>query len=130
MDWVQDELARLRVCFPDLKFESSGNWVLMESYELPDGWNRSKADVVFRIPAGLPGEAPYAFWIRDGIKLASGVDPGNYAFPSDAIPFPPDSQWGKFSWNLDPWAPGHQPGAGTGMVNFAYSIANRLRELS
>lgn len=79
-------------------------------------------------PGGLPGQAPYAFWVRGGLALSGGAQPTNYTFPSTSTPW--GDEWGQFSWQPASWAPGPQPGQGTTMVDFVRSFADRLRELN
>jgi hypothetical protein len=129
IDWVADELTRLRGFWPDLEYFPDGHWILKRAYVLPPGWTQAQVDLAIRIPAGLPAEAPYGFWVRNGLTLASGGAIGNYAFPSDALPMSSDP-WGKFSWSPALWTPKKQPGLGTGMVHFAESVWRRLEEAS
>ena len=128
--WIPAELARLRTNWPQLRYEENGHWVLLPGYLVPEGWNRTTTDLAVRIPENLPGQEPYGFWVRGGIALADGTAPTNYVFPGEAVPFEPSAQWGQFSWSLEGWAPGAQPGAGTGMVHFVQSIRHRLEELN
>jgi hypothetical protein len=128
-EWYAGEADLLRSIWPDLQFMPEGNWVLKPAYALPDGWNRDAVDLAFRIPPNMPGEQPYAFWVRGGLELASGGEIGNYQFPSETLPFSTD-QWGKFSWAPITWSPGTAPGRGDGMVIFVESFRRRLEELS
>lgn len=130
-DWVAEELELLRSIWPDLEFASDGNWVVRKNYPLPDGWNKGSVDLAIRIPANLPGEQPYAFWVRGGLLLSNGAVPGSYAFPAaESLPFTPIESWGKFSWAPETWSPGSKPGEGTGMTHFAFSVRRRLEEKS
>ena len=52
---VQAELTLLRQDYPDVEYHPEGHWVLVLSYPLPEGWNRTVTDVVFQIPEGYPG---------------------------------------------------------------------------
>ena len=127
--WLAGELDRLRSLWPTLEYEDNGSWVLWRSYPLPEGWTQDQVDLAFRIPPNLPAEQPYAFWVRNGLSLASGTPIGNYQFPSEPVPFSADP-WGKFSWSPEVWRPGGVPGAGDGMVQFVVSFRRRLEELS
>jgi len=128
-EWVDGELALLQKLWPNIEYVLDGHWVLRREYALPAGWNRSVADLAFRVPQNLPAEQPYGFWIRGGLTLASGLQPANYQFPSDSVPFGSDS-WGRFSWSPEAWSPGAAPGSGHGMVLFAQSFRRRLEELN
>lgn len=129
-EWGAAEFQRLQTHWPKLQYQPQDDWVMFPDYPLPDGWNRSHVDLAVRIPAGLPAEAPYGFWVRGGLLLKNDSIPTNYTYPSIGVPFDPAASWGQFSWCLEPWAPGSEPGKGTGMVHFVDSIQRRLEELN
>jgi len=128
MDWLEDNLALLRTAYPELEYrnEAGVDWVRIPSYPVPDGgWTLEAIEVAFRVPA-QPGEAPYGFWVRPGMALASGGTINNYTFPT---PTPWGSDWGQFSFSpAEPWQPKADIRAGVNMLNFARAIADRLRE--
>lgn len=120
------ELELLRQLWPALEFLGEGLWVRIPAYSVPcDQWDAEVVEVAFQIPAGLPGQAPYAFYVRPMLALKSGATVNNYT--RDATTgF--GSGWGLFSWQLEPWTPTDDIASGTNMVNFALSFAERLRE--
>jgi Prokaryotic E2 family E len=128
MEWVEENLVLLRTAYPDLdeRFEGGVHWVRIPSYGVPSGiWSVEAVEVAFRIPSQA-GEAPYAFWVRPGLTLASGGTINNYAFPAST---PWGSDWGQFSFSpAEPWQPKGDIRAGANMLNFARAIADRLRE--
>jgi hypothetical protein len=126
--WAVEELELLHRCWPDLVHAEGTGWCQIPSFAVPEGWNRTVASVAFQLPNDLPGQAPYAFLIRGGLALVSGVAPTNYTFPVQTTPWGGD--WGQFSWQLEPWVPGSLPGDGTCMVDFVRSFSARLRELN
>ena len=127
-DWGVQELRLLHRCWPSLLHAEGTNWCKILDFVLPAGWNRSTVDVAFQIPDGLPGQEPYGFWVSGGLALANGATVTNYVFPAESTPW--GGQWGKFSWNMEPWAPGARPGEGTSLVDFVRSFTGRLRELN
>jgi len=128
MEWVEENLGLLRTAYPDLDERSEGgvHWVRIPSYGVPSGiWLVEAVEVAFRIPSQA-GEAPYAFWVRPGLTLASGGTINNYAFPAST---PWGGDWGQFSFSpAEPWQPKGDIRAGANMLNFARAIADRLRE--
>lgn len=129
-EWGAAELQRMQTEWPNLRHIDQGeDWVMFPDYPLPSGWNVDKVDLAVRVPRGLPAEAPYAFWVRGGLLMDSGKAPDNYTYPSIGLPFDAVSSWGQFSWVLEPWAPGSEPGKGTGMVHFVQSIRHRLADI-
>lgn len=123
---IGQELALLRGCYPDLEHVVEGHWVRFPSYRVPPRlWNLEWIEVCFQIPAALPGQAPYGFYARPELRLADGARPNNYEYP---VGTPFGEGWGKFSWQLQPWAPAAEPSSGTNLVNFAQSFVDRLRE--
>ncbi|GAA1646520.1 hypothetical protein ACFQY4_05395 [Catellatospora bangladeshensis] len=126
--WAAQELELLRHCWPSLDHHAGTGWCRIPDFAIPAGWNKQAAEIAFQIPDNLPGQEPYAFLVRDGLLLANNSTPSNYS-PNVTTP-PWGGNWGQFSWNLDPWAPGPKPGTGSSMVDFVRSITGRLRELS
>lgn len=123
---IDQELALLRGAFPDLEYKPEGRWIRIPRYPVPDGvWNESVVEVSFQIPEQIPGQQPYGFYVRPGMTLLNGQPIDNYVYPSPTV-FGGD--WGKFSWQLLVWAPKDNIVAGTNMLNFARSLAERFRE--
>jgi hypothetical protein len=121
------ELALLRGFYPDLDYLEAGHWVRLTNYLIPgELWSTDRVDVCFQVPAGLPGQAPYAFHAQPQLTLADGSPPDNYTWPGAPTGF--SGQWGTFSWALDPWQPVTDPANGSNMVGFARTIADRFRQ--
>lgn len=126
-DRVRQELEMLKACWPDLEYHDDGHWVRISRYSIPtDIWTVTEVEVCFQIPEGLPGQAPYGFYVRPQMILQGGGKPNNYEFPANGPPF--GMGWGKFSWQLEPWQPEADPATGSNMVNFVRSFRYRLRE--
>ena len=118
----------LRACWPSLQFVEAGLWVLLPDHPAPRRlWDRHSVDVAIQIPAELPGQAPYGFYVRSGLSALSGASPTNYTFPCEEPPFGA-GPWGKFSWSPASWQPRSSATAGDNMVGFAHSVAQRLAE--
>jgi hypothetical protein len=123
---IEQELALLKTVYPDLEWHPESFWVRIPSYPLPDEvWERSEIELAFQMPQILPGQQPYGFWVRPGLQLANGGTPTNYVYP---VATPLGERWGQFSWSPLSWQPKAEITAGSNMLNFARSIADRLRE--
>lgn len=123
---VEQELALLKTVYPALEWHPESFWVRIPSYPLPNGaWDRSEIELAFQMPQNLPGQQPYGFWVRPGLGLAKGGTPTNYVHP---VATPLGEGWGQFSWSPISWQPKAEITAGSNMLNFARSIADRLRE--
>jgi hypothetical protein len=110
---------------PDLELRPSDGWARIPSYPLPNGvWTARVAEIAFRFPEGLPGQAPYGFWVRPFLTLASGATVQN-ATPA---PTPFGEDWMQFSWSADPWHPGATAAAGSNMLKYVRSFSQRLAE--
>jgi hypothetical protein len=127
------ELDFLRRSFPDLEYREAGEarWARIPVYPLPDGWLHAGGGVaaveaVFEIPVQV-GQAPYAFYVRPALELPGGAAIGNCTAPA-ATPWGED--FAKFSWQPETWAPKANVRAGSSMLTFARSFAERLGELS
>ena len=127
MDWVEANLALLLTAYPDLSHAvvDGVHWILIPAYPIPDLFTVRSAEVAFRIPS-QPGEAPYGFWVRPGLALASGATINNYSYPATTGW---GTDWGQFSLSpVAAWQPKADVPAGPNMLNFARGIADRLRE--
>jgi hypothetical protein len=130
MSRVDEELGLLRAWWPSLEYNPADRWVLLRGFRLTRGvWSAEVVDVAFQIPARLPAEAPYGFYVRPGLRLAGGALPSNYVEEGSGPPFGP-GPWGKFSWAAIAWCPTVDARAGDNMVGFATSITDRLKEAS
>lgn len=129
--WIDAELTALRATWSDLEYTfANHHWVLLREFVIPSGWDKSKVDLAVRVPANLPGEAPYGFWVCHGLSLASGAGVTNYRCPSESLPFAATTVWAQFSWAFETWAPPAGPGKPSVMVPFIQSVNRRLEELN
>jgi hypothetical protein len=130
---LEEELALLRSAYPDLEHHvvDGAHWVRIPTYSVPIGWAYqgaavTEAEIVFQIPTQT-GQAPYAFYVRPPIMLASGGTPSNY---TAAATTPWGNDFAQFSWAPnEQWVPKADIRAGANMLNFARSFAERLGEL-
>lgn len=129
-DRLAKEMAILRTVFPDAEFlERDRGWVRIPRYTVRyGGWGQAEVQVCFQVPAGYPGDPPYAFWVTPLLRLAgTGAAPtNNYQEPS---PTPYPGNWGRFSWSHDSsWNPGSDPATGSNFLSFVLSFRDRFRE--
>lgn len=79
--------------------------VIIESYPLPPGYDRTVTDLLIRFPGGYPDAAPDMFWCDPPIKLTS-----TNAYPVAADQMEPyvGRVWQRFSRHLaaDAWKAG------------------------
>jgi hypothetical protein len=125
MDRTEPELDLLRRLWPDLRYESNGQWVLIADYALPEPWSPRSIAVAFQIPGGPPGSPPYAFYVRGEVSCG-GCAPSSYTPVATGVPFP--GTWGVFSWAPESWPWADEPAEGANMVSFARSFAARFAE--
>jgi hypothetical protein len=124
------ELALLRTVFPDTEFLAQDcGWFRILRYTVQHGgWQQAVVAVCFQVPAGYPGDAPYAFWASPAPRqAASGAAPSNNYQEPSATPFP--GTWGKFSWSHEAgWKPAPDPASGSNFLHFALTFRDRFRE--
>lgn len=124
------EMAILKTVFPDAEFhDRECGWIHIPRYTVQFGdWTPNEASVCFQVPAGYPGDAPYAFAVSPLLRsLANGGAPCNNYQEPFPTPFP--GVWGRFSWAQESsWRPGPDPAAGSNFLNFALSFRERFRE--
>jgi hypothetical protein len=124
---IDQEVALLQTAYPGLEWRADAFWARIPEYPVPPGpWTLAVIEVAFRIPPGLPGEAPYAFQVRPGLESTVGGAIGNYAYPVSNPCF--GEGWGQFSWSPEEWAPHSEIRRGSNMFTFVRSFADRLKE--
>jgi hypothetical protein len=80
---IEKELSLLRAVFEHLEYRPEGHWVRLDAYTVPAGiWAQTTIEVCFQIPAGIPGEAPYGFYVTPNLTLLGGGNPNNYTYPA------------------------------------------------
>lgn len=121
---AEAELALLRARYPDLETIEDGQWVRIPGYPVPGSlWTNRRAAVAFQIPPTVAQE-PYGFYVPRVLRLRTGEAIGSWTAEA-ATPFA--GEWAKFSWNIT-WQPAAEIMAGTTMLDFVGSFADRLRE--
>lgn len=127
-DRIAKELELLRRYYPDLVYEEKDRWFCIPSYPLPEGWNRGATDVAFQVKVEYPGTPPYGILVPAGLT-SEGKRPDNYTEPASPLP-PFGGSWGVFSWSpdADQWRPTADLVAGSNLLNWVRSFADRFRE--
>jgi hypothetical protein len=120
-----EEARLVASAYPDVEVRPSDGWARIPSYPVPPGhWTVDRAEIAFRFPDELPGQAPYGFWVRPVLALKAGGEIRNATVSSN--PF--GGEWQQFSWSVDPWQPGATASEGSNMLHFVRSISQRLSE--
>lgn len=128
MNRIEQELELLRQFFPGLEYRAEGHWVLLPWYGVPTeaGWTQSEVAVAFQIPAGVPGQPPYGFYVRQPLEHRTGGAPQHAAPATETVLW--TGTWMKFSWSPSEWVPTSDVRNGSNLLQFAISFADRLRE--
>ena len=127
-DRITKESELLRRRFPQMQYSETGQWVMIPSYSLPDGWNRPVTSVAFQIPAGYPGTPPYGIYTPSGLSYRGSV-PKSYTEPApNQPPFP--GPWAVFSWSPadGQWRATSDPIAGCNLLNWVIGFGVRFGE--
>lgn len=124
---IAQELALLRQRYADVEYRQEGQWVRIGAYPLPAGWNRPVTDVAFQVPPAYPGTPLYGIYVPVGLTF-NGSRPNNYTEPA-GTPAPFVGTWGVFSWaHTEEWRPTADLVAGSNLLNWVISFADRFRE--
>ncbi len=124
---IEQEIALIRQYFPNAEYKEGG-WVRLPNFKIPnDKWMKDNDDFCFQIPTGYPGQPPYGFYVKGGLKpKGNNQNPSNYAEAKDT-PF--GGMWGKFSWQVDgEWQPTADVRSGSNLISFIRSFNDRLSE--
>jgi hypothetical protein len=121
---VEAELELLRSRYPGVEFREQDFWARVADYPLPPGWGPTTAEIAFQVPPD--GQQPYGFWVRPVLSVPGGGMPSNSSGPV-ATGFGEGYQ--QFSWQPEVWQPAPEPRAGSNMLDFVSSFAQRLAEI-
>jgi hypothetical protein len=107
MTLVNAQIAELKAKYSQATVSEVGNGahlVQIRDYDMPAGWDRQRATILFLMPAGYPAAQPDCFWIEPGpVRLQGGGTPQN---SNDTNEIPGVGQRGTwFSWHLQGWNP-------------------------
>ena len=127
MERIAQELSLLRTRFPDLEYQEAGQWVLIPSFPVSKGWNRTTTAVAYQIPVGYPGTPPYSFFVPAGI-LFGDVRPNNYTEPASNQPLFAGT-WGAFSWShTEEWRATADLLTGSNLLHWTFGFAQRFAD--
>lgn len=122
---IDEEVALLRKRFPDLTYQDP--WVLLPAYPVPDvGWGVSSVQVAFSVPAGYPGQKPYAFCTSPVLQVGAA----NPTSTTQSTEPPFAGVWLKFSWDCPEWLAGADVASGSTLLHWAMSFGERLADYS
>ena len=91
----------------EIQRQADGSYLItIKGFDLPEGWNPKKVDILFVAPPGYPAAKPDCFWVSPAIRLANGAIP---QAANEGTPLPYDMTPGRpltwFSWHLQTWDP-------------------------
>lgn len=124
MERRQEEFELLRARFGDVEWGPDLSWVLLKSFPLPVGWNRDATQLLIIVPPGYPTTPPDNFYVPEGLRLADGNTPNNYAEGQAVL----GAQWGQFSFHSQVWNPAGEPSDGDSLLTFLLAASRRLCE--
>ena len=126
---IEQEITLLKKYYLGLEYREAGHWFRIPNYPLPDGWNKTKTDVAFQVPAaGFPGTPPYGIYTLSGLTF-KGSRPENYTDPASAQP-PFGGTWAIFSWTVQDgeWRPTADIHSGSNLLNWVRGFSQRFME--
>jgi len=124
---IAQELELVRRHFGEHEQSPTRAWVIIKHFRLPPGWDRDETELLFFVPSGYPVTPPDNFYVDNGLRLASGGEPGSS--PKDQAQL--GRVWRMFSWHLDDdWRPHADPTRGDNLVTFLLKCLDRLQELN
>jgi hypothetical protein len=122
----KQEIDLLRTKYGELEHGPNLNWILFKKFSLPSGWNRQTTEVLVLIPAGYPTTPPDNFYVRNGLRPASGGPLRNYSENQNVL----GGSWAMFSFHTQGWNPSHDLRDGDSLLTFMIGVERRLQELN
>jgi hypothetical protein len=125
LDLRRQEMELLRRKYGPLACSESFDWIKLEQFNLPPGWNRSQTRILILVPVGYPVTPPDNFYVPVGLRTASETLPSNYTESQSLL----GEQWGQFSFHLDgEWKPSADYLRGDNLLTFMLGVERRLKE--
>jgi len=102
---ITNELDELRSMGYEIEAQEQGNevFVIIKGYELPNHYNRSHTDILFRIPQSYPNGKLDMFWVDPQLTLENGQIPERANVNQDWL----GKTWRRYSWHPQKWNPGY-----------------------
>lgn len=127
-DRIQAELEILREIYGDVQAGPDGDWVLINGYKLPPGWNKEQIKLLILIPPGYPTTPPDNFYVNNELRLANGSVPGSTTCDKQIQGKP----WLQFSYHVESpsWSPHADILKGHNLLTFMRGVEERLCEVN
>ena len=126
LDRRRQEIEQLVRRYGELEQGENMDWILFKSFPLPVGWNGDSMELLVLIPAGYPTTPPDNFYVRNGLRTASGGSPENYSENQNIL----GESWAQFSFHAKEWSPSSDPEEGDSLITFMIAVERRLKELN
>lgn len=117
------EIELLRRHYGEVDHGTGMDWVRIQRFPLPPGWNREELELLILIPPAYPSTPPDNFFVRNGLRLQDGSLPGNYAEGQSVL----GESWAQFSFHAQEWRPSNDLDSDS-LLTFLVAVSERLRE--
>jgi hypothetical protein len=120
------EIEILRRKYGPVEHGPNLDWIRFKEFPFPPGWSCQTTDLLVIIPPGYSATPPDNFYVRNGLRLASGTMPSNYSENQSVL----GNSWGQFSFHAEAWKPSTDLKNGDSLLTFMLGVERRLQELS
>lgn len=119
------EVELLRKRYGTVEHDQDYSWVLIRDIDVPDGWNRSKTDILALLGPNVL-TPPDNVYVPSGLRLANGSTPSNYSEEHSYL----GREWGQFSFHDSNkmWTPREAVEDGDNLVTFMLEVERLLEE--
>ncbi|MEW6058051.1 MAG: E2/UBC family protein [Bdellovibrionota bacterium] len=118
---LADEIEELRREGFTLQLHpQEGGWdfVVIEQYSLPNGFNQKSSPLLIKVPPNYPLGGMDMFWMHPQLLLANGAMPANTSIEQNL-----GQAWLRFSWHPHRWNP-----SSDGLISYLKFIDSRLEQ--
>lgn len=121
------EFKLIEAKYGDIEVGPQLEWLVIDQWPLPAGWNKQKTALLVFIPPGYPVTPPDNFYTDNDLLLANGATPGNTS-PNQVGPL--DKQWLQFSFHIEngDWHAHTDLLQGHNLFTFLNGVEKRLEE--
>lgn len=122
------ELDLIRSRYGTVEAGPTLEWVRIDRFPLPSGWNKEEVTLLILIRPGYPTTPPDNFLVDNDLRLENGVLPGSMSQGQSHL----GQSWLQFSYHVEPsdWRPATSLLDGHNLLTFLLGVEKRFCEAS
>lgn len=122
----KQEFDLIRTKYGDIEVGPNLEWVIINRYPLPPGWNKAETALLILIRPGYPTTPPDNFFVDNDLRLANDQVPNRASLNQAQL----GRTWLQFSYHVEgsDWKPHADLLEGHNLLTFLLGVEKRLSE--